>query len=225
MSITSQFPIRPPLIAEKDRLPHGRNGPDALEFAADECQVEKMSDATAMLEAMEKGDPKAAADFLDLVYDELRRLAAGKMAREAPGNTLQSTALVHEAWLRLTRDEDRKFKNRTHFFAAAAEAMRRILIDRARQRNTLRRGGRHDHAELEEGFLIKPEDDEQLLAVNDALERLALKHPLPAKVVNLRYFAGMTNEEIAELLNISVSTVKNYWIFAKAWLYHEIGAG
>lgn len=175
-----------------------------------------------MLEAIERGDPKAATDFLDLVYHELRQLAAHKMAQEAPGQTLQSTALVHEAWLKLIGDQDRKFKDRTHFFAAAAEAMRRILIDRARKRKAERHGGGQERALFEEDILSTPEAEEQLLAVNDALERLALKHPLPAKVVNLRYFAGMTNEEAAELMGISVSSVKNYWTFAKAWLFNEI---
>ena len=181
-----------------------------------------MSETAALLQAINVGNPKAAADFLELVYNELRRLANYKMAQEAPGNTLQATALVHEAWLRLINDEDRKFENRTHFFAAAAESMRRILIDRARSRKAQRRGGGQVFIDFEEGLLVSPEDDEQLLAVNDALEKFASTHPAQAKVVNLRYFAGMTSEEIAGMMGISVSTVKNYWIYAKAWLFNEI---
>ena len=184
-----------------------------------------VSEATQLLRAIGEGRPQAAAELLALVYEELRQLAVSKMAREAPGHTLQPTALVHEAWLRLVRDEDREFANRTHFFAAAAQAMRRILIDRARQRHRQRHGGGQEHIELTENLLATPEDDDQLLAVNDALEKLGLKHPLPAQVVTLRYFAGLGNEEIAGLMDISVSTVKNYWTFAKAWLYHEINAG
>jgi RNA polymerase sigma factor (TIGR02999 family) len=181
-----------------------------------------MSEATAMLAAIGKGDPKAPAAFLDLVYNELRRLAASKLAREAPGQTLQSTALVHEAWLRLIGDENRRFEDRTHFFAAAAEAMRRILIERARRRRAVRHGGEYERVDLEEDMLASPEDDDQLLALNDALKKLELKHPVQAQVVKLRYFAGMSNEEIAEVMGVSLSTVKNYWVFSKAWLYRDI---
>jgi RNA polymerase sigma factor (TIGR02999 family) len=181
-----------------------------------------MSDATVMLQAIEAGDAKAADQLLAAVYDELRRLAAHKMSQEAPGQTLQPTALVHEAWLRLVSADGRKFENRTHFFAAAAEAMRRILIDRARRRQTHRHGGQHERVELDESGLVAPAADEQLLAVDDALEKFARQHPVPAQVVKLRYFAGMTNEETAQLLGLSVSTIKNYWAFARAWLFDEI---
>ena len=183
---------------------------------------ENVSEATQLLSAVEQGSPKAAEELLDLVYEELRHLAASKMAHEAPGHTLQTTALVHEAWLRLVGDENRRFENRTHFFAAAAEAMRRILIDRARRRHAERHGGGYQRVTLEDDLLANPDDDEQLLALNDALEKLALKNPAQAQVVKLRYFAGMTNEEIAQLMGISLSTVKNYWTFSKAWLFHEI---
>jgi RNA polymerase sigma factor (TIGR02999 family) len=130
--------------------------------------------------------------------------------------------LVHEAWLRLIGDENRRFEGRTHFFAAAAEAMRRILIDRARRRHAVRHGGEYERVHLEEDMLAGPCDDEQLLALNEALEKLELKHPIQAQVVKLRYFAGMSNEEIAELIGVSRSTVKNYWVFSKAWLFREI---
>jgi RNA polymerase sigma factor (TIGR02999 family) len=181
-----------------------------------------MSETKAMLDAIGKGDPSAAAAFLDFVYDELRRLAAGKMAREDPGQTLQATALVHEAWLRLIGDENRRFEDRTHFFAAAAEAMRRILIERARRRHAVRHGGEYERVKLADEMLAGHDDDEQLLALNDALEKLELKYPIQAQVVKLRYFAGMSNEEIAELIGVSISTVKNYWVFARAWLFREI---
>src|SRR5713226_7104539 len=133
-----------------------------------------MSEATVMLAAIGKGDAEASAAFLDLVYNELRRLAAGNLAREAPGQTLQATALVHEAWLRLIGDENRHFEDRTHFFAAAAEAMRRILIERARRRRAVRHGGKLERVNLQDDMLASPEDDEQLLALNDALEKLEL---------------------------------------------------
>lgn len=181
-----------------------------------------MSDATVLLAAVEQGDPNAAEQLLDLVYEELRRLAAYKMAREAPGQTLQPTALVHEAWLKLLGTGERKFENRAHFFSAAAEAMRRILIDRARRRQTMRHGGKHERVEIEECNLAAPDDDDRLLAINEALEKLALEHPAQAQVVKLRYFGGMTNEETAQALDVSVSTVKNYWAFARAWLFDAI---
>jgi len=181
-----------------------------------------MSDATALLAAVEQGDTKAANQLLDLAYEELRRLAAYKMAREAPGQTLQPTALVHEAWLKLAGAGERKFENRAHFFAVAAEAMRRILIDRARRRQTQRHGGQHERVELQEAGLAAPAEDDQMLAVDEALESLSREHPLQAQVVKLRYFGGMTNEEVAQALDLSVSTVKNYWTFARAWLFDAI---
>ncbi|MGC3958496.1 MAG: ECF-type sigma factor [Verrucomicrobiota bacterium] len=184
--------------------------------------VESAGSATVILHAIEAGDAKAAGQLLTLVYDELRRLAAHKMSQEAPGQTLQPTALVHEAWLRLVSAEGRIFENRAHFFAAAAEAMRRILIDRARRRQTHRHGGKHERVELDESGLVAPAEDEQLLAVDEALEKLSQKYPVQAQVVKLRYFGGMTNEETAQLLDLSISSVKNYWAFARAWLFDEI---
>ena len=161
--------------------------------------MDSMSDATVMLAAVEAGEPQAAEKLLVLIYDELRRLAASKLAHEAPGQTLQPTALVHEAWLRLVGDQNPSFKDRKHFFCAAAEAMRHILIDRA-----------------------APSADEQLLAVHEALHKLGREHATQAEVVKLRYFGGLTNEEISEVLGISISTVKNYWTFSRAWLLNEI---
>ncbi|MFO1499395.1 MAG: ECF-type sigma factor [Verrucomicrobiota bacterium] len=180
-------------------------------------------DITLLLNAADRGDREAAGDLLEVVYEELRRLAASKMAREAPGQTLQATALVHEAWLKLVGNDAPQFKNRAHFFAAAAEAMRRILIDRARRNQTRRHGGGWERVDLEENdFPATATEDDQLLAIHDALEKLAIDHPIQAEVVKLRYFAGMTNEEVSQVLGISVSTSKNYWNFARAWLFKEI---
>src|SRR5262245_43203045 len=181
-----------------------------------------MNDATQLLNAIENGDAKAADQLLPLVYEELRRLAAGKMANEADGHTLQPTALVHEAWLRLVGDSNPKFENRAHFFAAAAEAMRRILIDRARRKLTQRHGGGFERVDLKGLDLPAPDADQQLLAVHEVLDELASEHPAQAQVVKLRYFAGMTNEETAQVLGVSVATVKNYWTFARAWIFQEI---
>ena len=182
-----------------------------------------MSDATAILDAVERGDIKAADDLIKVIYDELRRLAAYKMAQQAPGQTLQATALVHEAWLKLVGAEDPAFKSRTHFFSAAAEAMRHILIDRARRKQTQRHGGRFDRVEFDEHAIPAPGPDDQILAIHESLEKFAAIYPLQAEVVKLRYFVGMTNEEISNLLSISVRTVNNYWDFACAWLFQEIG--
>ena len=181
-----------------------------------------MNDATLLLTAVEQGEPMAAEKLLGVVYSELRKLAASKMAREAPGQTLQPTALVHEAWLRLVGSQTPSFANRAHFFSAAAEAMRRILIDRARRKLTERHGGGNQRVEFEELDLAAPDSDQQLLRVSEALEELAKGNPVQAEVVKLRYFAGMTNDEIAKVLNISVSSVKNYWVFARAWMFNQI---
>ena len=181
-----------------------------------------MNQATVLLSAVEQGDPRAADELLQLVYQELRQLATRKMARESPGQTLQPTALVHEAWLRLVGAETPSFENRAHFFSAAAEAMRRILIDRARRRNTRRHGGDFERVAFEECDLAAPQADDELLAVHEALDKLARHYPAQAEVVKLRYFGGRTNEEVAQILDISVSCVKNYWAFARAWLLQEI---
>jgi RNA polymerase sigma factor (TIGR02999 family) len=199
------------------------NGADPLPARCPETlQPDHMSDATVMLAAIETGDSKAAEQLLVLVYDELRRLAASKMALEVPGQTLQPTALVHEAWLRLVGDQSPSFKNREHFFRASAEAMRHILIDRARRRRTKRHGGGYQRIDFEDIDLAAPVAEDQLLAVNEALDKLAHEHPVQAEVVKLRYFGGLTNEEISEVLGISISTVKNYWTFSRAWLLNEI---
>jgi RNA polymerase sigma factor (TIGR02999 family) len=181
-----------------------------------------MSDVTAKLCAVENGDPNAGDRLLELVYDELRRLAAFKMAQQAPGQTLQPTALVHEAWLRLVGSQNFTFKDRRHFFNAAAEVMRHILIDRARSKQAERHGGqlaRVDFAEIE---LPAPSQDDQLLAIHELVDKFAQNYPLQAEVVKLRYFTGMTLEEVSQLLGISVSTAKNYWNFSRAWLFKEI---
>jgi len=156
------------------------------------------------------------------VYDELRGLAAFRMSQQPPGHTLQPTALVHEAWLKLAGSEKTTFENRAHFFAAAAEAMRHILIDSARRKLARRHGGGLERVVVEEFELVSPISDRQLLDVNEALDRFAQQHPVQAEVVKLRFFIGMTNEEIAQLLTISVSTVKNYWNFSRAWLFQEM---
>jgi RNA polymerase sigma factor (TIGR02999 family) len=175
-----------------------------------------------MLAAVKAGDPKAVEELLVLVYDELRRLAASKLALEAPGQTLQPTALVHEAWLRLVGEQTPSFKDREHFFRASAEAMRRILIDRARRKHTIRHGGRYQRVEFERLDPAAPAVGDQLLAVNEALDKFAMEHPVQAELVKLRYFAGLTNEEVSEVMGISVSTAKNYWTFSRAWLLNEI---
>ena len=172
-----------------------------------------------MSEAIPQGDPRAAEELLPLVYDELRRLAAHKMAAELPGQTLQPTALVHEAWVRLAGEGDARFTNRAHFIAAAAEAMRRILVDRARQRTALKRGGGAGRVSLDEmEIAIVVADDERLLAVDEALEKLAVVHPRKAELVKLRYFTGMSFEEAAAVLGIAVRTAKDWWAYARAWL-------
>ena len=180
-----------------------------------------MSEVTLILEAIEQGDRHAPEQLLPLVYEELRRLAAHKMANEAAGQTLQPTALVHEAWLRLV-GEDHPWENRRHFFSAAAEAMRRILIDRARRRHRIKRGGGLHRTTLNELDLAITEDDQTLLLVNEALEKLNQVDSVGAELIRLRFFAGLTNVEAAELLGLAERTAKRTWAYARAWLYEEI---
>lgn len=181
-----------------------------------------VSDVTRILEAAQRGDPTAADQLLPLVYDELRRLAAHKMANEAAGQTLQPTALVHEAWLRLVGDENPEFDGRGHFFAAAAEAMRRILIDRARRKRAARHGGGQQRVDIQELELASPDNDDQLLALSEALDKLAIEHKAEAELVKLRYFVGMTNDDAAQALGISPRTAKYYWTHARAWLFQQM---
>ena len=174
---------------------------------------------------MEEGDPHAADQLLALVYEELRRIAGSKMARAAPGNTLQPTALVHEAWLRLGGDVQPTWQNRAHFFGAAAEAMRRVLIDRARRRCALRRGGGQEHDDVDALEIAAPsENDEQILAVDEALTKLAALNRQHAELVKLRYFVGLTIEEAAETLSISKATAKRWWAYSRAWLHTELSS-
>jgi RNA polymerase sigma factor (TIGR02999 family) len=182
-----------------------------------------MSDVTQILSAIEQGDPHAARQLLPLVYDELRRLAARRLRSEAPGQTLQATALVHEAYLRLVgTGQEQNWDSRGHFFAAAAEAMRRILVDRVRRKRSVKHGGGHVREEFDEVRLAAPEPVEDLLALDEALDRLATRDPVKAELVKLRYFAGMTIEEAARALGISNATAKRYWTYTRAWLYQEI---
>jgi RNA polymerase sigma factor (TIGR02999 family) len=184
--------------------------------------VERVSDVTQILEAAQNGDPTAAHKLLPLVYDELRKLANARMANEAAGQTLQPTALVHEAWLRLVGNQNQKWDGRAHFFGAAAEAMRRILIDRARRKRAIRHGGDQQRVDIQDVDLATPDNDDQLLAVSEALDKLAAEHQVEAELVKLRYFVGMTNDEAAEVLGISPRTAKYYWTHARAWLYRKI---
>ena len=184
-----------------------------------------MSDVTLILQRAQAGDPQAAGELLPLVYEELRRLAAARMAHEAPGQTLQPTALVHEAWLRLVGKENQKWDGRAHFFGAAAEAMRRILIERARRKRAVRHGGQQQRVDIQDVDLASPSDDDQLLAVSEALDKLAAQHKEEAELVKLRYFVGLTNEEAAEVLGISQRTAKYYWTHARAWLFKAMGDG
>jgi RNA polymerase sigma factor (TIGR02999 family) len=171
---------------------------------------------------MEQGESRAAEQLLPLVYEELRKLAAWKMSREAPGQTLQPTALVHEAWLRLAGAEKPQWNSRAHFFGAAAEAMRRILIENARRKKAIRHGGDQRRLDIQDLEIAAPADDDQLLAINEALEKFAVLDQEKARLVTLRYFAGLTVEQAAELLGISEATAKRWWAYARAWLYAEI---
>ena len=179
-------------------------------------------DVTRILEAAQRGDPKAAEELLPLVYDELRKLAAAKMAQERPNQTLQPTALVHEVWLRLVGNENQKWNGHAHFFGAAAEAMRRILIENARRKRAARHGGGQAKLDIQEIEIASPTKDDELLAVSDALEKFAARDKQKAELVKLRYFVGLTTEEAAEVLGISIPTADRWWNFSRAWLFEEI---
>jgi RNA polymerase sigma factor (TIGR02999 family) len=182
-----------------------------------------VSDVTRILSAIENGDPSAAEQLLPLVYEELRKLAAQRLAQEKPGQTLQPTALVHEAYVRLVDGESvSNWNSRGHFFAAAAEAMRRILVEQARKRARLKRGGDCQRLDLDVLQLSVPEVADELLALDEALTKFSQKHPDKAALVNLRYFAGLTVDEAASSLGISASTADRHWTFARAWLYRRI---
>lgn len=181
-----------------------------------------MSDFTRILQEVERGNLQASDELLPLVYEELRKLAASKMAGESSDHTLQPTALVHEAWLRLTGSQNQKWEGRAHFFAAAAEAMRRILIDTARRKRATRHGGKLQRVDFLEADSPGETNDDVLLAVNEALDKLAAVDETRAELVKLRYFVGMTNQEAAQALGISEPTAKRYWAYARAWLYEEI---
>jgi RNA polymerase sigma factor (TIGR02999 family) len=182
-----------------------------------------MDDATQILSAMEQGDPNAAEQLLPLVYDELRKLAAQKLAQEQPGQTLEATALVHEAYLRLVNpDKIIHWNSRGHFFAAAAEAMRRIIVESARRKSRGKHGGQYARVDLESGCRVSTAPSLDLLALDEALSRLAETEPVKAQLVKLRFFGGLTMPEAAAALNVSLATAERYWTFAKAWLYAEL---
>ncbi|MBN2507073.1 MAG: sigma-70 family RNA polymerase sigma factor [Verrucomicrobia bacterium] len=184
-----------------------------------------MSEVTRLLQAVEQDKPhggRAAEDLLPLVYDELRKLAAYKLAHEPPGQTLQPTALVHEAWLRLAGSEHSRWENRGHFIAVAAEAMRRILIERARRRQRVRHGGGQERLDVDEIEIATPESDERLIQVHEALDQLAAEDPAKAEIVKLRFFVGLTDRETAEVLGLCERTVDRHWAYAKAWLFRTM---
>lgn len=181
-----------------------------------------MDDFTVILHSAANGDRQSAEALLPLVYDELRKLAQARMARELSAHTLQPTALVHEAWLRLVQDAGRDWKDRSYFFAAAATAMRRILVEHARRRAQLKRGGNLKRVDLEGFDLAEPQPNETLLALNEVLKLLEQTHPQWAQVVVMKYFGGMTNQEVADTMGVSKPTVARYWASAKVWMYEEL---
>jgi RNA polymerase sigma factor (TIGR02999 family) len=181
-----------------------------------------ITNLTAIFERVQQGDPKAAEDLIPLVYRELRQIAAQKMAAELPGQTLQPTALVHEAWLRLGADAQPAWQNRAHFFSAAAEAMRRILVDSARRKRTAKHGGHLERVELDSFDLPLPMANEDVLALDEALVRLATVDTRAVEVVKLCFFLGLTRPQAAEQMNVSLSTVERLWSFARAWLFREM---
>jgi len=181
-----------------------------------------MAELTQILQAVGRGDTQASEELLPLVYDDLRRHAMVQMAREAAGQTLQPTALLHEAWLRLTGKGERHWENRAHFFGAAAEAMRRILIENARRKARLKRGGGRLRVDIDQIELAETSPDEKILLIDDALEKLQAQDPEKAQVVLLKFFGGRTNQEVAASLDVTERTVERHWAYAKAWLFHCI---
>jgi len=186
------------------------------------CTIWPVSEVTRILDSIAQGDAKAAEELLPLVYEELRKLAAQKMAAEPPGQTLQPTALVHEVWLRLGGRSDAKFANQAHFFAAAAEAMRRILVENARRKRRLKHGGGQRRVELNMLDVAITSNDDHLLAVDEALDKLAAQDAAAADLIKLRFFAGLPNVEAARLLGVPERSAKRTWAYARAWLYEEL---
>jgi RNA polymerase sigma factor (TIGR02999 family) len=209
----------------QDEAPCVRFNAATMETSADSqsgSQGSGDSAVTRVLTAIEQGQAQATNELLPLVYNELRRMAAHKMANERPGQTLQPTELVHEAWLRLVQSPCQSWQNRAHFFGAAAEAMRRILISRARRKRALRRGGGAPREDLRELEIAGPAPDEQLLALDEALDRFAAREPRHAELIKLRYFVGLSLEEAAKILGISEATAKRWGAYARTWLYQEM---
>ncbi len=186
------------------------------------CIIGAVGEVTRILGSIAQGDSKAAEELLPVVYEELRRLAARKMANELPGQTLQPTALVHEAWLRLGGKPGAQFANQAHFFAASAEAMRRILVENARRKRRLKHGGGQRRIDLDILDVAITSDDDHLLAVDEALDKLAARDPVAADLIKLRFFAGLPNVEAARLLGLPERTAKRTWAYARAWLYEEL---
>jgi len=181
-----------------------------------------MSEITLVLQAVGRGENRASEELLPLVYDELRQLAAARMAHEAAGQTLQPTALVHEAWLRLVTEGDRSWQNRVHFFRAAAQAMRRILVDRARHKSSIKCGGGQDRLNVEDLDLAEATPDDRILLIDDALARLEAEDPESARIITLKFFGGLTNKEVAKTLGVTERTIEREWAYAKACLYEMI---
>jgi len=181
-----------------------------------------MNDVTLLLQTLGRGDANASGDLLPLVYDELRRLAGARMRQEMAGHTLQPTALVHEAWLRMVGESDRTWQNRAHFFAAAAECMRRILIESARRKSRLKRGGGQAKLSIDDLELADASPDDKILLIDEALGRLDQQDPEKARVVVMKFFGGMTNQEVAEHLGVTERTVERHWAYARAWLFQSI---
>lgn len=200
----------------------GRTANLALQSRPAVCYSNLMSDITRALQAMQEGDPHAASELLSLVYKQLHQIAGSKMAGWAAGATLQPTALVHEAWVRLGGEVQPAWQNRAHFFGAAAEAMRRILVEHARKKQALKRGAGAEHLELNESSLVLAAPPDELLAVHEALDALAQEDPAAAELVKLRYFVGMTMEEAASALDVAPRTAERTWSYARVWLHREI---